>query len=116
MAAVRARDRTTFERHWAAIRRDESVVLRTVLHDGDVAGNLLSWNQDGARMVGYRIGREHWGRGVASAALATFLVELDERPLRATVSPHNAASRRVLEKCGFELTGRDDELLQFELR
>jgi RimJ/RimL family protein N-acetyltransferase len=116
MAAVPARDRATFERHWAAIRHDESTVLRTVLRDGDVAGNLLSWSQDGARMVGYRIGREHWGRGVASAALAAFLAELDERPLHATVSPHNGASQRVLEKCGFELTGRDDELLHFELR
>jgi len=116
MAAVPARGRAAFERHWAAIRRDESTVLRTVLRDGEVAGNLLSWNQDGARMVGYRIGREHWGRGVASAALAAFLVELDERPLRATVSPDNGASRRVLEKCGFEPTGRDDELLHFELR
>ena len=65
MAAVPARGRAAFERHWAAIRRDESTVLRTVLRDGEVAGNLLSWNQDGARMVGYRIGREHWGRGVA---------------------------------------------------
>ena len=54
-------------------------------------------------MVGYWIGKEHWGRGIASAALRLYLDVDRHRPLLATVAEHNAGSRRVLEKAGFEL-------------
>jgi len=57
------------------------------------------------REVGYWIGREHWGRGVATAALAAFVAEVTERPLFAHVVNSNAGSIRVLEKCGFRRTG-----------
>jgi len=116
MAGVPARERAAFDEQWARIRRNKDSVVRTIVRDDEVVGNLMSWIADGERAVGYRIGREHWGRGVASAALAAFIDELAERPLYATVTPANRASCRVLEKCGFELTGRDDELLQFVLR
>ena len=64
---------------------------------------MLSWEQSGDTLVGYWIGREYWGRGVASRALALFLMEVDERPLHAHVAAHNAGSIRVLEKCGFRV-------------
>jgi RimJ/RimL family protein N-acetyltransferase len=64
---------------------------------------MLSWEQSGDTLVGYWIGREYWGRGVASRALALFLLEVDERPLHAHVAAHNAGSIRVLEKCGFRI-------------
>ena len=79
--------------------------MRTVLADGDVAGNVVSFVQGGEREVGYWIGREFWGRGVASRALAAFLRIEKQRPLTAHVAKHNVASRRVLEKCGFRLCG-----------
>ena len=56
---------------------------------------------DGRRLVGYWIGREFWGRGVATAALAAFVAEVKERPLHAFVAEHNVRSIRVLEKCEF---------------
>ena len=46
----------------------------------------------GDTLVGYWIGREYWGKGVASRALALFLMEVDERPLHAYVATHNAGS------------------------
>ena len=100
----------------ARIRRDESVILRTILAEGLVVGNVVSWESDGERYVGYWIGKEHWGRGIASAALAAFVSEVTTRPLLAHVAKHNVASTRVLEKCGFEITGEAtdsdvDELL-----
>jgi RimJ/RimL family protein N-acetyltransferase len=55
------------------------------------------------REVGYWVARSHWGRGVATAALAAFLEEETRRPLIAGVAVHNPGSRRVLEKCGFTL-------------
>jgi RimJ/RimL family protein N-acetyltransferase len=105
MANFEARDPETFMAHWAKILRDETVVVRTIEFQGGVAGNVVSWEHDDERDVGYWIGREHWGKGVATAALRAFLDELDTRPLHAHVAAHNIGSIRVLEKCGFEPTG-----------
>jgi RimJ/RimL family protein N-acetyltransferase len=108
MANFDARDRNAFTAHWAKILRDESVVVvRTVELEGVVVGNIVSWEHDGERDVGYWIGREHWGRGIATGALSAFLAVLEARPLHAHVAAHNVRSIRVLEKCGFERTGEE---------
>jgi RimJ/RimL family protein N-acetyltransferase len=104
LAGVPARDREAFDAHWAKLLADDTVVLRSIVADGEVVGSALSFVRDGRREVGYWIGREHWGRGIASRALPLLLAELPERPLHATVAAHNAASMRVLEKCGFVRT------------
>jgi len=102
MAAFPSRDRERFDAHWARIRFDDTVVLRAILADGVVAGNIGSWQADGQRLIGYWIGREYWGRGVATQALALLVGEVPTRPLYAHVAAHNVGSIRVLQKCGFE--------------
>jgi RimJ/RimL family protein N-acetyltransferase len=52
---------------------DETVIKRTVLFDGRVAGNVVSFEQDGEREVGYWIKREYWGKDAATEALWQFL-------------------------------------------
>jgi RimJ/RimL family protein N-acetyltransferase len=103
MAAFPSRDKEKFAAHWAKIRADGTTVVRAIVADGVVAGNIGSWQQDGQRLLGYWIGREQWGRGIATQALARFLIE-DEptRPVYAHVAVHNAGSIRVLEKAGFQ--------------
>ncbi len=59
------------------------------------------------RLIGYWFGREYWGKGVATRALAEFLQGMTERPIHAHVAEHNGGSIRVLEKCGFTLDHRD---------
>ncbi|HEX9687861.1 MAG TPA: GNAT family N-acetyltransferase, partial [Thermoanaerobaculia bacterium] len=59
----------------------------------------------GERLVGYWIGKEYWGRGVATRALSKFLGHVKTRPLYARVAKHNVASIRVLEKSGFIVSG-----------
>jgi RimJ/RimL family protein N-acetyltransferase len=104
MAAFPARDRAAFDAHWATnILGNPAAVTQTILFGGQVAGNIGSWPQDGVRLVGYWIGREHWGKGVGTRALAAFLHLVSERPLHAHVARHNVGSIRVLEKCGFSL-------------
>ena len=105
MAAFPSREWEAFVAHWRRILVDETVRTRTVLADGDVAGNVVSFVQGPEREVGYWIGRAFWGRGVASRALAAFLGIETRRPLTAHVAKHNVASRRVLEKCGFSVCG-----------
>jgi len=108
MAAFPARDKDQFAKHWAKIRADDSTVQRTIVVDGTVAGNIGSWEQEGQHLLGYWIGREYWGRGVATEALAQFVRQVTARPLYAHVVVHNIGSIRVLEKCAF----RRDRVLE----
>jgi RimJ/RimL family protein N-acetyltransferase len=108
MAAFPARERAPFLAHWATILADPALAKQTILVDGQVAGNIGSWEQDGQREVGYWLDRAYWGRGVATQALALFLRQVTARPLYAYVAQHNIGSRRVLEKCGFTLAGEND--------
>jgi RimJ/RimL family protein N-acetyltransferase len=101
MAAFPPRDEARFAEHWSRIRADRTVVTRTILVEGSVAGHIGCWQQDGQHLLGYWVGRAWWGRGVASRALALFLDEVSVRPLRAHAAVHNLGSVRVLEKCGF---------------
>ena len=101
MASFPSRDRDAFFAHWARILEHPTGVVRSVLADGEVVGNVVSWDADGVRLVGYWIGREHWGRGIATAGLAAFLEVERVRPLHARVAVDNVGSIRVLEKCGF---------------
>ena len=102
MAEFPARERDAFMAHWHnKILRNETGIAKTIVVDGRVAGNILSWEQDGHREVGYWIGKEFWGRGVATTALRRLLDLVATRPLYGHAAKHNAASIRVLEKCGF---------------
>lgn len=107
MAAFPPRDWDAFMAHWARILGDETIIKRTILFDGQVAGNVVSFEQLGERAVGYWIGKAYWGKGVATKALAAFLGHVPARPLYAHVAKDNLASRRVLEKCGFTIIGED---------
>lgn len=105
MANFPARDRDTFMAHWTKILRDDTGVVRAIELEGLVTGNVVSWVHDDERDVGYWIGREHWGKGIATAALTAFLTQVHMRPLFAHVAEHNLGSIRVLEKCGFANLG-----------
>lgn len=101
MAAFPARGKDQFAAHWAKVRGDDTLVVRTIVADGQVAGNIGSWPENGQQLLGYWVGREFWGRGVATRALALLVDEVSIRPLYAHVVMHNVGSIRVLEKCGF---------------
>ena len=103
MVVFRSRDKAEFDEHWAKILADDACLKKTIVADGQVAGNIGSFGRDGKREVGYWIDRTLWGRGIASEALAAFLRLEQSRPLYAGVAPHNIGSIRVLQKCGFTL-------------
>jgi RimJ/RimL family protein N-acetyltransferase len=105
MAAFPPRDEEAFAEHWERLKADGNAINRTIVLDGDVAGRVLSWLDGDSRMVGYWLGSEFWGRGIATEALKQFVTEIKERPLTASVAEHNVASIRVLEKCGFAAIG-----------
>jgi RimJ/RimL family protein N-acetyltransferase/predicted N-acetyltransferase YhbS len=100
-------DREAFAAKWAKILGDTAITKKTILVNGSVAGNVLSFEQFGKPSVGYWIGKEYWGKGVATKALAEFLRLVTARPLYARTASDNIASIRVLEKCGFTTCGHD---------
>jgi RimJ/RimL family protein N-acetyltransferase len=110
MALFPARDREAFNAHWHRVLANDAVTKKTIVHQGDVAGNVLCWEQDGRWLVGYWLGRDFWGKGLATRALAELLEEVAARPLHAWVATSNVASIRVLEKCGFVRAGSRTEV------
>jgi RimJ/RimL family protein N-acetyltransferase len=107
MAAFPSRNRDAFMAHWTKIMASPTGTLRTVLFGENVAGHIGAWTDGPDRLVGYWIGRELWGRGIATAALSQFLHCETTRPLTARVAKHNAPSIRVLQKAGFTLAGEE---------
>jgi RimJ/RimL family protein N-acetyltransferase len=110
MAAFTAKDptdREAFTAHWTRVLGDDTITKKTVLVRGQVAGHVVSFERFGKPEVSYWIGRDHWGKGIATAALSALLDLVTERPLYARVAKDNVASLRVLEKCGFAICGDD---------
>lgn len=105
MAGTKARSAEVFRATWEKIFKEQTVVARVIVEDGRVVGSISCFKAEGRDSVGYWIAREHWGRGLASVGLRLFLQEVSLRPLHATAARSNAASIRVLERCGFRLTG-----------
>jgi RimJ/RimL family protein N-acetyltransferase len=104
MAAVNPRNLDLFYAHWTKIFNAPNVIARAILADGVLAGHISCFRADDKDYVGYWIDREHWGRGIASRALALLLDEVPTRPLYARVASHNVASLRVLTRFGFVVT------------
>ncbi|WP_126554348.1 GNAT family N-acetyltransferase [Dictyobacter kobayashii] len=111
MAAFTAKDPTNkdaFMEHWSRILQNKSGTIRTILIDGQVAGHVFSYRDEELEgpEVSYWIGMSYWGRGVATRALAAFLLDVvKQRPLYGRAAKDNIGSLRVLEKNGFTRIG-----------
>jgi len=103
ISAYPAKDRGEFMRHWEGILKNKNVTVRTIVYKEKIAGHIICWKEGKyEQRIGYWIGKEFWRRGIASAAVAEMLLLIKIRPLFAEVANHNTASKRVLEKNGFE--------------
>ena len=109
MAAFTARDPTdqeAFLAHWHRILADKTNIIQTILFNRQVAGSVSSYEEEGKPEVTYWLGKEYWGKGIATWALKEFLAQKNQiRPIYARVAKDNLGSRRVLEKCGFKIIG-----------
>lgn len=110
MAAFTAQDptnREAFADHWNRILADATVIIKTIVFDGQIAGYVLSYEESGKPEVSIWIGKPCWGQGIATQALRTFLAQASQtRPMCARVAKDNAGSLRVLQKCGFTIASQ----------
>lgn len=110
MAAFTSKDptnRDAFMAHWTRNMDNTSNFHQTILYNGRVVGHVLSYPHEGVGKpeVSYWLDKACWGQGIATRALAAFLLIMQERPVYARVATGNPASLRVLEKCGFTRIG-----------
>ena len=80
------------------------------LADGPVIGSCAFDLREGpAPEIGYWLGTKYWGKGYATEAVRALIdhafTDLELEALQAGARVTNPASRRVLEKCGFQWTG-----------
>ena len=99
-------DRTNFERRWARLRSDGSTTNRVVEIDGRVVGHIASFDLEGQREVTYWIGREDWGRGIATRALQEFLQLEATRPLYARRCERQRRVDSCVDEVRFPYRGR----------
>jgi RimJ/RimL family protein N-acetyltransferase len=102
-------DREAFDARWQRILASEETTSRTIVVDDQVAGSVSKYRDPDmpGPEVTYWLGRDFWGKGVATLALAGFLEIVTERPVYGRCAADNVGSRRVLEKCGFVFVGED---------
>ncbi|MFZ4573801.1 MAG: GNAT family N-acetyltransferase [Phycisphaerales bacterium] len=117
MAGIKPRTREAFFARWKDVLADPAINSRVIeiVTPGVEGGgarrelvgsiNVIQVPGEARDNIGYWIAREHWGKGIASRALAMFLKEEPRRPLHATASMANPASHRVMLKNGFRLVG-----------
>jgi len=100
-------DREAFDAWLARNRGNPDVIQKAIDDDGVYVGTIASFTLDGDRELTYWVDRQHWGRGIASRALAEFLTLEATRPVFARVASANLASAAVLRGAGFVEVGHD---------
>jgi RimJ/RimL family protein N-acetyltransferase len=97
------------ERFVAAVNRQPGEATFVVLLDDELIGACGVEPRESGAEIGYWLGAPYWGHGYATEAVRAVIDhtfgDLDHDALQAGARVSNPASRRVLEKCGFQWTG-----------
>jgi RimJ/RimL family protein N-acetyltransferase len=87
------------------------IALRNAAHGRDQVIGACGFTQIDRHPpeIGYWLGVKHWGKGYATEAVRAVIdhafTDLDCEAVQSSARVTNPASRRVLEKCGFQWTG-----------
>lgn len=96
-------NREFFDLKWKKILEDDSIVKKSILWNQKLAGYIVFFERLGRHEVGYWLGREFWGKGIATKSLLQFINQNTTRPMYGCVVTDNIASVNVLAKCGFHI-------------
>lgn len=93
----------------AAANRQDRGAAFLITRDGEPIGGCGVDARDDGPEIGYWLGAAYWGCGYATEAVRALIDyafdDLQHEALQAGARVSNPASRRVLEKCGFQWTG-----------
>jgi RimJ/RimL family protein N-acetyltransferase len=93
----------------SAAALDAETYLITLANGSVIGGCGFDMRDGPAPEIGYWLGARYWGKGYATEAVRAMIdhafTNLDHKALQSCVRVINPASRRVLEKCGFQWTG-----------
>ena len=97
------------EQFIASVNRLDGEATFVITLDGTPIGVCGVEPREGGPEIGYWIGVSYWGQGYGTEAARALIDyafgELQHETLQAGARVSNPASRRVLEKCGFQWTG-----------
>jgi len=97
------------EQFIGAVNRSAGEAVFVVTLDGALIGACGIDPWENMPEIGYWLGVPYWGKGYATEAARAVIDhafdELQHEALQAGARVSNPASRRVLEKCGFQWTG-----------
>jgi RimJ/RimL family protein N-acetyltransferase len=101
-------DAEAFIRHVSGSETDTAFVI-TLADETPIGGCGLKRDRGKAPEIGYWLGVPYWGKGYATEAARALIDhafgDLGLDLLEADARVSNPASRRVLEKCGFQWSG-----------
>lgn len=86
---------------------DPTINMQTILADEIIVGSIAKFEMEGDAEITYWIDRDHWGKGIGTAALKLLLAIENTRPIMGRVAFDNIGSQKVLENCGFVMIGKD---------
>ena len=97
------------EQFIAAVNKREGEACFVITLDGAPIGVCSVDPREDGPELGYWLGVPYWGRGFATEAVRALIDyafgDLEHDTLISGARVNNPASRRVLEKCGFQWTG-----------
>ncbi len=97
------------EQFIAAVNRQDGEATFVIVLNGETIGMCGVEPRESGPEIGYWLGAPHWGQGYSTEAARALIDhafgDLGHDVLDAGARVSNPASRRVLEKCGFQWTG-----------
>jgi RimJ/RimL family protein N-acetyltransferase len=97
------------EQFITSTNREDGSATFAIMLDGALIGICVIDLREGGAELGCWLGAPHWGHGYATEAVRAVIDyafgELGHEALQSGARVSNPASRRVLEKCGFQWTG-----------
>jgi RimJ/RimL family protein N-acetyltransferase len=92
-----------FYQHYHSIILHKKLNIFAVRLDDDYAGSVEISDNGDHYQLGYWLGIDYRGQGIATEAIRSVLNQLDDRPVTADTLIDNPSSYRLLERLGFEL-------------
>jgi RimJ/RimL family protein N-acetyltransferase len=98
-----------FYQHYRAIVDKKKLSIFAIRVDGNFAGAVEIADQIDHYAIGYWMGVDYRGQGIATEAIKSVLNQFNNKPVFADTLIDNPASFRVLERLGFVLEWTNDK-------